>query len=133
LHIAVLVIDFETEVSMSGISNFLGNSTGRYLAETVEALRILGRTQDAETLREIASVADSAGMTYEAIQSDRATIEPYTVTSWETLHGEKWSKASARIRELGEKIDFPQIMEALLRLVASNDSVFREALLHARA
>ena len=50
VNVLMLLIDFQTEVEMNGILDFLGNSSGLYARETAEALRffiatLLGRLQ----------------------------------------------------------------------------------------
>jgi hypothetical protein len=56
MGVPMLVVDFDTEVHMQGIVGFLGNSTGRYLAETIEALRAIGASKTAGTLAEIRAI-----------------------------------------------------------------------------
>ena len=128
IHVAMLLIDFETEVSMSGISDFIGNSSGRYLSETIGALTQIGRHSDANLLRQISVVATSAGMTHEAIQAERSDVPEYTVTSWAEMHGDKWNITCRRIRELCDAIDFAGVIEGVAELVERNTEVFQEAL-----
>lgn len=45
LHLAVLLIDCDTELSVNGLLGFLENSTGRFLGQTTEALRLIGCPQ----------------------------------------------------------------------------------------
>lgn len=42
LRTVVLVVDFDTEVSMEGMLGFLENSPGRYLPETITAFETIG-------------------------------------------------------------------------------------------
>jgi len=42
--VVMLLVDFETEVSMNGISEFVGNTVGIYARETVGALVVVGWT-----------------------------------------------------------------------------------------
>lgn len=128
IHVAMLLIDFETEVSMSGINDFIGNSSGQYLSETIDALTQIGRHTDADLLRQISVVAADADMTYDAIQVERLNVPENTVTSWTKLHGDKWNTACRRNRELCENIDFLGVIEGVAELVERNAEVFREAL-----
>ncbi|MHA6533312.1 DMP19 family protein [Paenibacillus sp. BAC0078] len=49
----LLLIDLDTELTMNGILGFLENSSGRYLAETIEALKHIGAAEDARILEHI--------------------------------------------------------------------------------
>lgn len=124
LSILMLVLDFRTEVEMNGIDNFIGNSTGRYARETVEALRIIGCFQDAGTLEKILELADAAGMTHERVQADRAQLSTPTVSSWSEMHGEKWDAASAKIRELADSIPVGELDERLAPFVDQHRALF---------
>jgi hypothetical protein len=128
IHVAMLLIDFETEVSMNGINDFIGNSSGQYLSETIDALAQIGRHTDAGFLRQISLVAADAGMTHGAIQAERSDVPEYTVTSWTEMHGDKWDVACRLNRELCDNIDFSGVIEGVTELVERNAEVFRQAL-----
>jgi hypothetical protein len=68
--IVMLVVDFDTEVSMNGINNFIGNSTGVFANETVAALRAIGCDTQAGQLQKILAIANAAGMTHDMIQRE---------------------------------------------------------------
>ena len=128
LCVVMLLLDFETEVSMNGITNFLGNSTGRYAAQTVTALATAGCSVEAEALGRILDLASSAGMTHESIQSDRSGLEPYAVTSFSQLHGEKWDDVADKIGTIAERIDFGFVLEQTERFVAERGASIDDAL-----
>lgn len=126
--VLMLLIDFLTEVEMNGINNFLGNSTGMYAHETVESLKLIGCGSQAESLVKILSIANSAGMTYEAIQADRASLHEFQVTSFEKTHGDKWERASEEIQNVESNLDYDQIRDALLPYFAKHQSIFESLL-----
>jgi len=128
LSLIMLVVDLETEVSMNGIADFIGNRTGLYAAETVVALEGIGCHAEASLLAEILKIAREAGMTHEAIQAERAGLAPYTVTSFAALHGPKWDHALARIGGLFQQIDFERVLGKAEAFVAEHEQVFRKAL-----
>ena len=128
LSVVMLLIDFETEVSMNGIADFIGNSTGLYANETVVALELIGCKTAAVTLKTILQVASAAGMTHEAIQADRAGLAPYTLTSFSELHGRKWDSALGKINQLCNTIDFEHILRAAEAFIANHRSTFETAL-----
>ena len=57
LSVAMLILDFDTEVAMNGSNSFLGNSNGDYARETVTALEIIGCAGAARLLSEIIGIA----------------------------------------------------------------------------
>jgi hypothetical protein len=109
----MLLIDFRTELEMNGIFNFFGNSTGAYAPETAVALRTVGAHKCADVLEQMIQTASAVGMTYEAIQEDRARLEEYTVTSWNEMHGDKWKETENKINDLDEDLDWDEFDECL--------------------
>lgn len=128
LAAVMLVVDFETEVSMNGIIGFIGNSAGQYARQTVEAMRILDCDEHAEQLAEILDVADAAGMTFAAVQQDRQTQQPFAVSSFSDIHGTKWNDALTTIHELEEQFDADLLVERAEEYVGKNVGVFKAAL-----
>jgi hypothetical protein len=125
---AMLVVDFETEVAMNGIVDFIGNSTGRYGGETALALEMIGCPNAAAALREILAVAAAAGMTHEAIQAERSALQPFAITSFSTLHGSKWDAATGEIDTVFATIDMTSILTALETFIDDHSAIFQEAL-----
>ncbi len=109
LSVLMLVIDFETEVSMNGVIDFIGNSPGRYATQTVQALSLMGCSQQSKVLSQILELASEAGMTHETIQNERAGLEPFTVTTFSDLHGDKWDSVTEAIYELEEQLELEAI------------------------
>lgn len=124
LAVVMLLIDYETECSMGGITGFLGNSAGSQLPETIRAIRAIGSDEHADTLESIRSKAIAAGMTYNAMQADCAGLEPFAVTSFKKLHGDKWDEACCSIRTLHDKVNWDSFWSALRGFVEKNfDSI----------
>ncbi len=113
LSILMLVIDFETEVSMNGIFNFLGNYTGIYANETVQALRKIGCVDEAPHLEKIIDIAFKAGMTRKEIQKNPERLPKGTSASFKDIHGNKWDNASDSIRDIEDNIDYREIYKAI--------------------
>ena len=128
LAVLMLVIDFETELSMSGINDYIGNSTGRYASATVDALNVLGCHVAAEQLATILAKSAEVGMTHEAIQGERQGLEPFSVTSFRELHGEKWDQVSEEIDELAGQIDFGQVLKCAEQYIDLHRQVILAAL-----
>jgi len=128
IAVIMLVVDFETEVSMNGINNFIGNSTGIYAKETVTALELIGCSNQSQQLKTILEIAAAAGMTYNSIQQDRSGLSEYLITSFAQLHGEKWEEANSEIDKLESEIDYADLMDHAERFVAAHQNEFRVAL-----
>ncbi len=128
VSVVMLLLDFETEVTMNGIVDFLGNSTGLYARETVLALKTIGCSTQAEKLDEILSLASQVGMTNDAIQSDRSGLRPFAVCSFSDVHGKKWDSVMEPIDELNTQIDFDELWEHAEAYVAANKAVLESAL-----
>lgn len=128
IAVVMLVVDFETEVSMNGINNFLGNSTGLYAHETVAALEQMGCFTQAQQLKRILEIATDAGMTHDAIRRDRSSLSEYAITSFAELHGDKWDNASEEIGKVDSEIDYSDIINHAERFVAIHQNAFCVAL-----
>lgn len=125
LAVVMLLIDYETECSMSGIVTLLGNSTGSRLPETIKALESIGCTSHATCLAQIQEIAKQSGMTYDTIQEDRSSLSEFTVTSFHALHGDKWDDAAERIRLTHDTIDFDDFWTKLSAYVAEHEEQLR--------
>lgn len=131
LSVVMLLIDYETECTMNGISGFLSNSAGSRLSETILALRKIGCIDHANTLEQIREAATAVGMTYDAIQDDCVGLAEFTLTSSANLHGDKWDDACDRIRDLHDNVDWESFWHATLEFVRDNvDSIARQSTTH---
>ncbi|MDO3410929.1 DUF4375 domain-containing protein [Saccharibacillus sp. CPCC 101409] len=66
LRTIILIIDFDIELTMSGIVGFIGNSSGRYLNETIAALKLIKASEDLRIMEEIRKRMD--GQHFETIE-----------------------------------------------------------------
>lgn len=104
LSIPMLIIDFDTELIMQGILGFLENSTGLYLAETIEALDAVGAHGDASTLRSISAIMAEHGITVEQLRANVNRLELYEVTTFRKTHGEDLVPMTDRITREAERL-----------------------------
>ena len=132
VSVVMLLIDFETEVSMNGIADYIGNSTGLYAKETVAALEVIGCKTAADVLGRILDVASNAGMTHESIQAERSGLGPYALTSFSEMHGGKWDLALDEVDRLCNTIDFEHVLREVAIFVAEHRATFERALGHSR-
>jgi hypothetical protein len=87
LHVAVLLIDFDTEVAMNSILGFLENSTGAYLGQTIDALHLVNANATAETLGRIRDAMSKHEVSHERLRSPHRNTTEYQITSFAALHG----------------------------------------------
>ena len=127
LAIVKLICDLESEIQMSGMVDALGNLGGQMPA-TIRALVAIGCEKEAIRLEKILEVAARAGMTYEAIQEERAKLDLYAVSSFEETHGDKWSKAADEIEKAADRINWDRVLTAVEKYVGQHSATFRDAL-----
>lgn len=126
--VIMLVIDFETEVTMNGIENFIGNSTGDFTEETVTALTVIGCEKQALQLQTILTIASAAGLSRETIQKDQSNMPQYSIVSFAGIYGSKWNDALDKISALNELIDYQQIRDCAEEYVRHHVLYFQKLL-----
>jgi len=121
LSVVMLLIDFDTEITMNGIvDGFIGNSTGKYARQTVKALELVGCTTLASQLGRVLDIADRAGMTHGQIQEDRSHLELHAVTTFRDTHGDRWEQACEAIYREEEQMDYQALQNALQAYVGKH-------------
>src|SRR5262245_26902696 len=88
LRIPILVLDFDTEVTMNGILGFLENSTGLFLRETIDAFDKIGASGTASILRAIEKTLEKHGVTPAKLRADFDGTDQYQITTFRELHGD---------------------------------------------
>jgi hypothetical protein len=88
LRVVILIIDFDTEVTMQGILGFLENSTGLYFAETIEAFDLIKAQATSDTLRRISAILEANLVSPEQLRADLSDLTPYAITSFAKAHGD---------------------------------------------
>ncbi len=128
LSVVMLLLDYETECSMNGIIGYLDNSSGRYIAETVDAIHAIGCEEHAKVLGRIQRTAASGGMTSDEIHNNNVDLEPFTVTSFADLHGDQWDDICDRIEELHDAVDWNEFWKAMTAFVSEHKDVIQNQL-----
>jgi hypothetical protein len=100
LHLAVLLIDCDTEIEINGMLGFLENMTGPYLPETTEALRLIGATKCASLFSSIQACMRKHGVSWEQLRSDFDGVTEFQITSFRELHGDRLSPFVKEVDEL---------------------------------
>lgn len=88
LRVAILILDFDTELNMNGMLGFLENSSGLYFPETIEAFDKIGATETVSILRAIERTMERHGMTPARLRADFEGTQAYQITSFRELHGD---------------------------------------------
>jgi hypothetical protein len=88
LRVAMLVLDFDTELCMNGILGFLENSTGLYFPETIEAFDKIGASETVSVLRAIEKTLKKYGITTSRLRGDFVGTREYQITTFRELHGD---------------------------------------------
>ena len=104
LHVAILLLDFDIEVSMNGLLGFLENSTGAYLDQTIEAFRMLGVTQTAETLCRVREAMSRHSVTHQSLREPHLHTTEYQITSLRELHGSALDDFADEVSRLGDSL-----------------------------
>jgi hypothetical protein len=89
LGVALLFLDFDTEVQSGGVLGFLENSAGLLLDQTIEAFEKIGAAQTAKILTEIRTAMTRHGTSPQKLRQDFVGTEEFSVTTFASLHGEK--------------------------------------------
>lgn len=87
LHTVILIIDAETEISMSGMPGLLGNCTGRQIEALAAVLDSLGASHHAQLFHNIIQIQRRHGGTWERLQADSAGLQEFQIISFRDLHG----------------------------------------------
>jgi hypothetical protein len=88
LRVSILILDFDTEVSINGILGFLENSTGLYLSQTIDAFERIGARETSTILRAVEATMQRHGITPERLRGDFDGTAAFEITSFAKLHGD---------------------------------------------
>jgi hypothetical protein len=86
LHVIILLVDADTEITMQGMLGFLENATGRHLGATREALRRIGAHRSAELLAMVEACMARCSITWERLRANSEGVKEFKVTSFSASH-----------------------------------------------
>ncbi len=93
----ILVIDFDTELSINGILGFLENSSGKHLHATIQTFKLIDAKKDAAILENIQKRIKGVDFTAEI------ELKPSQITTFEQRHSID-EKVLIEIEELAEQL-----------------------------
>jgi len=100
LHLAVLLIDCDTEIMMNGMLGYLENMPGRHLAPTIEALRQIGAPAAAGQLQAIYDCMTRFGVTWQRLRGDFDGVQEHLITSFGMIHGAQLGSFTSELESL---------------------------------
>lgn len=86
LHVALLFSDFDTELCMNGMLGFLENSSGAFLDQTIDALKVIGARQNAVVLGLIREAMHRHGVSSQVLRSNIEGSSEFQIASFSQLH-----------------------------------------------
>jgi hypothetical protein len=117
LRIPILIIDLDTEVAINGMLGFLENSTGLYLADTIDALETISAHKAAGTLRTIQGIMGDHGVTVERLRKDLEGAQLFQVTNFLELHGEERLPMAEEVDNEAKRLDIYDPAEPVFDLL----------------
>jgi len=104
LHLALLVIDFDTELAMNGILGFLENPTGAFLDQTIDAFATLGADQTAAVLRRIRKTTIKHAVSHHRLRAPYQRTSEYQITTFAELHGRSLDDFAAEVCDIADEL-----------------------------
>jgi hypothetical protein len=126
----ILIIDFDTELSMNGILGFLENSTGLFLTDTIKTLEKIEAYKDSEILENIQKIMLTYGINTKQLRDNVNAGNHYDITNFSKTHGD--TDMADKISEEAEGLylyqDERNIFTNLLKYIDINKSTLIEYL-----
>jgi len=116
----ILIIDFDTELTMNGIVGFLENSSGFYL--TLDAFKRIQLFQDLEVLNRIKSILLENGVMLETLREHVNNLTEYQVASFLEIHGKELSSVFQSIENEADQL-----------YLYRNDDIFKQLFFYVEA
>ncbi|MGC5770860.1 DMP19 family protein [Paenibacillus pabuli] len=134
LRDTILIVDLDTELSMSGITGFLENASGQFLGETTEAMQRIGNDADAEILKNIQHMLSESGVTPEQLRENVNALSEQDVTTTLNTHGQQIHEVLQRVEteagHLSMQSDNEEVFELLYQYVDTNKDRLKQELEH---
>lgn len=121
----ILLVDFDTELSMNGVTGFLENSSGKYINETIEVLERIGAYKDAEALKTIKNILKDNNLNTKLLNEDVQRLNQYEVSNFMQIHQITDMKIIDQIESISEKFYLYQeeeenIFDKLINYIETN-------------
>ncbi len=100
LHLAILLIDCDSEIMQNGMLGFLENPTGRHFRMTVQALERIGAKQCAHLFLAVQDCLEKYGLTWERLQPVQGEITEFEVHTFSEQHQGKLDRFADEVSQL---------------------------------
>ncbi|MDW2878257.1 MULTISPECIES: DMP19 family protein [Bacillaceae] len=100
----ILLIDFDTEVTMQGILGFLENSTGLYFKDTIKTFEKIQAIEDYKILDKIESVLKKYYISTSDLRKNVNNQGLYNINSFSKLHGPDYENMAEEISSLADNL-----------------------------
>ncbi|KAA0543102.1 DUF4375 domain-containing protein [Bacillus sp. BGMRC 2118] len=100
----ILLIDFDTEVTMQGILGFLENSTGFYLKDTINTFEKIQANEDHIILDKIESILKKYNISTRDLRNNVNKQGLYNINNFAELHGTDYENMSEEISILADSL-----------------------------
>lgn len=129
----ILIIDFDAELSMNGILDFLENSTGLFLDDTILALERIKAHEDYLVLNKIKDILKKYGVCPYDLRCSVNKSNLYEISSFSTTHDNKYNEMAEEISREAKKLylysESVNIFDYLIEYVQQNKELLHESLL----
>lgn len=100
----ILLIDFDTEVTMQGILGFLENSTGLYFKDTINTFEKIQAIEDHKILKKIESVLKKYYISTSVLRKNVNNQGLYNICDFLILHGPDYENMAEEISSLAVRL-----------------------------
>ncbi|RSD28457.1 DMP19 family protein [Mesobacillus subterraneus] len=100
----ILIINFDTEVSMQGILGYLENTTGLYFKDTIHTFEKVQAVEDYQILANIEAVLEKYRITTSALRKNVNNQALHQITDFAKLHGHEYLKLAEEISVLADNL-----------------------------
>lgn len=100
----ILLIDFDTEVTMQGILVFLENSTGLYFKDTIKTFEKIQAIEDFNILDKIESVLKKYYISTSDLRKNVNNQGLYNINNFSKLHGPDYENMAEEISSLADNL-----------------------------
>lgn len=102
LHLYILLLDCDSQIISNGMLGFVENYTGRYLQETIDALKLIRANKSAEIFEDVKKCMLKHNVTWERLRGDLENSHMYEISSFEKDHGKSFNEFAKEIGQLAD-------------------------------
>lgn len=120
----ILLVEFDMELNMNGVTGFLENSSGKYINETIEVLERINAYKDANALKTIKKILQDNNLNTKLLNDDLQNLNQYEISEFMQIHRIADSKIIDQIENVSENFYLYQqeenIFDNLINYIETN-------------